>query len=214
MIGLSVGPTRSVFRRQVNPRQRPLPRRSARPNRENGRRADRDRRLVQYPMPRIFASLAVGDLIVLSAAAVFGLLVDGERVYPQHFGLALFAALLTVLIHAIVVTYFAAGGRMISQAVFIGGLDREPLARLRAGKTTAIRWVAAGVGGIILVVCVGATAARDGAWAWPHFASALAAIIANAMAFHFQYEAVAGQSRLMDEVFREYQRHRSATGNA
>lgn len=162
-------------------------------------------------MPRVFASLAIGDLIVLSGAIVIGFAVEGDRFYAQHFGLAIFATLLTVFIHAVVVTYFAAGGRMISQAVFIGRLDRAPLERLRSGKSRAVRCVALGVTGLLPAVAGGAAAARDAGWAWFHFASALTAIMTNAAAFFHQFQAIAEQSRLMNDVLLEYERRQSTT---
>lgn len=161
-------------------------------------------------MNRVFPAAAFADLLLLTVTAVLGATVDGTHLFAQHFSLALFTSLLTVLIHVVVFTYFSATGRMISQAVWIGHLDHAPLDRVRHFKARVIRWVAGAVGTIVLVGSLGATCAGDPAWRWAHTAAALLAITVNAAAFHIEYGYIFQNRELMNKVLAEYDQARVA----
>jgi len=156
-------------------------------------------------MSRIFASLAVADLILVMGAATLGTLVEGDALYAEHLVAALLAAILTLLLHAIVLTYFSASGRMMSQAIFIGQLDRAPIERIAITKARAIRWIAAGCLSLFVVIAFGALSARTHAWHLWHFAAAGAAVIANAAAFYAHYIAVRENAQLMTTVLSHYE---------
>lgn len=161
-------------------------------------------------MNRVFTAAAFADILLLTVTAVLGTMVDGTRLFGQHFSLALFASLLTVLIHVVVFTYFSATGRMISQAVCIGHLDRAPMELVRHLKGRVIRWVAASVGTIVLVGSLGATCAGDPAWRWGHTAAALLAITVNTVAFCVEHGYILENRKLMTAVLTAYDTARTA----
>ena len=165
-------------------------------------------------MNRVFAAAAFADILLLTVTAVLGTMVDGTRLFGQHFSLALFASLLTVLIHVVVFTYFSATGRMISQAVYIGHLDHAPIDRVRQFKARVIRWVAASVGTIVLVGSLGATCAGDPAWRWGHTAAALLAITVNTVAFCIEHGYICENRKLMTMVLTAYDAARTASQSA
>lgn len=161
-------------------------------------------------MGRFLASLVLADAVLLVATGVLGFLVQDERFYPEHFILALFSLILTLLIHALVFTYFSVTGRMISQAVFIGHLDRTPLQRVRSHKRRVLCWVAIGFLSTVPVVAFGALAAREHAWHLWHLLTAGLALILNLLAFYIEYDCVARQSILMRDVLERYDAVRKA----
>ncbi len=134
-------------------------------------------------MNRILPALVLTDVVLLCAAATLGLFVDGDRLYAQHFGLAMFALVLTLLIHVVVFTYFSVTGRMISQAVFIGRLDRAPLERVKLHKRHVARCVGLSFLAIVVVAAFGALAVRNEAWHLWHLAAAFVVLAVNAWAF-------------------------------
>ena len=161
-------------------------------------------------MNRVFPAVVFADLLLLTVTAVLGTTVDGTHLFGQHFSLALFTSLLTVLIHVVVFTYFSATGRMISQAVWIGHLDHAPLDRVRHFKARVIRWVAGAVGTIVLVGSLGATCATDPAWRWGHAAAAILAIAINAVAFHIEFGYILQNRELMTTVLDQYDAARAS----
>lgn len=159
-------------------------------------------------MTRILASLVFADTVLWVGTGVLGALVDQSRFYPQHFILAIFTIILTVLIHVIVFTYFSVTSRMISQAVFIGHLDQEPLERIKTHKRRAAVCLAVGFLSLVPVVALGALTARGHEWAWWHLGSVSAALAANLWSFFGEYECVARHSRMMGEVLERYTSNR------
>lgn len=160
-------------------------------------------------MSGILAALAIADILLFIASAVLGLLVADERFYPEHLILALFTALLTMLIHAALITYFSVTGRMMSQAIFIGHLDRTPLEQIRRSKGRLIKYVVPSILTTVFVVAVGALSARDHNWHSYHLAAAAVAILVSAAAFYAEYGLVVENATLMSDVFAQYQAKRS-----
>jgi len=155
-------------------------------------------------MSRVFPALVFSDILLLCAAAALGFLVDGDKLYPQHFGLAIFTIVLTILIHVVVFTYFSVTGRMMSQAVFIGKLDRTPLDRIKLHKWQAGRRVGMAVLSIVVVSAFGALSAREGSGHNWHLVAAFLVVAVNTWAFYGEYDLVVRQSELMTQVLSDY----------
>ena len=161
-------------------------------------------------MARAFGSVVAANGVLWLATGLVGLNVAGDRLFTQHFALAMFTLLLTLGAHAGALTYFSATGRMISQAVFIGHLSRTPLERVAALKRGATIRLGAGCAVLLPLVAFGGLAARDPSWHSWHLVSALLAMAINAWAFFGQYEHIVRQSALLDEVLAAYDAARPA----
>ncbi len=155
-------------------------------------------------MSRVFQAFAIADLLVLAGSAGLGLLVDDRRWYLEHFAAALFAVLLTILVHVLVFTFFIGTSRMISQAVMIGHLDRTPLDRVRDSKKRVMRCVAVSVLTCVAVIALGALTDSDHAWHFWHLAAAATTIVVNACAFRMEHACIVAHTALMTEVFDAY----------
>lgn len=164
-------------------------------------------------MKRVLGALAVAGLLVLLGAAVLGLAVGDDAAFRRHFALALFAAVLTLLIHVVVFTYFSVTARMISQAVLIGDLDRAALASVRALKRRIAVCVGAAALSIVVVVSFGALIESDYSWHWWHLGAAAAAIGVNAWAYFVEYDCVFRNGRLIEDVFAAYDAKRRQIRN-
>ena len=155
-------------------------------------------------MDRIFVSLAISSLIVLSASAALGLMVQDSTFYAAHFGLSLFSVILTALIHVIVFTYFTVTGKMIVQAVSTGHLDDEPLQRVRDYKLRVTRCLGSSVAAILLVMAFGALSDGDSSWHLWHFAAAMLMLGVNAGAFYIEYGLIVLNRIMMGDVLERY----------
>ena len=164
-------------------------------------------------MPRTFACLAIGDLIVLIGTGVAGVL----RLFSTpdvHIALGVFSLLVSCLIQVLVSTYLTVSGKVIAQAVHLGKLDADPLRRLAQRKRTNTRLVAAVVVSIVLVTATGASHWRARVWSIWHFGSALALLGAHLLALAWQYLLVADNSADLEATLAAYTDHRPATATA
>ncbi len=155
-------------------------------------------------MVQVFPALVIADGLLFLGAICLGLFVRGEQFYPQHFILGLFTIIVTVLIHVVVFTYFAAGGKMISQAVFIGHLDQEPLHRVRRHKAKVTRCIGMSFLSLVSIVVFGALVEKDPSWQWWHIAAVLIAITTNAVSFYVQYNHIVQNAQTTAKVFEQY----------
>lgn len=163
-------------------------------------------------MPRTFACLAVANLLVLVGTAALGLAhldPSGDR----HVVLAVFTLLICCLVQVVTFTYFVVTGKMLAQALHLGGLDLAPLAEAKRLKRNAMRWLAAVVTGIILVTATGAAHWRDQGYSTWHFGAGCVVILVHASALYAQFLLVARNAALVGKVLREYAAQRgSAVG--
>ncbi len=161
-------------------------------------------------MPRIFACLVTGQLIVLLAAAVFGLLRAQESV-EQHIVLAVFALLLSCLIQVTAFTYLTITGKMIAQAVHLGPLSSDSIHEAAGLKRSMTRAVAAMVLTMVLVTATGAYQWREGGSLPFHFPAACLAFAVHVGAGSFQFTLVARNASLLRSVLTEYSGRRSGS---
>lgn len=155
-------------------------------------------------MTRVFPGLVIAVGILFVANGVLGFCVNETHLYPQHFILGFFTVVMSVLVHVVVFTYFAAGGKMVSQAVLIGHLDQEPLSRIRHHKRRVTRCIGCSFLSLIALVIFGALFEKDPSWQWWHVGAVVVAILTNAVSFYVQYDHIAQNARTTEAVFRQY----------
>ena len=91
-------------------------------------------------MPRVFLSLCAANLICFIGAATAGIFIShfGQ---DRHILLAVFGLLLSCAIQVLAFTYFTVSGKVIVQAVHLGGLEPHPLMRVKAFKRSMTHWL-------------------------------------------------------------------------
>jgi hypothetical protein len=159
-------------------------------------------------MNRVFPSLVFTVLALFIVTGTLGLLIGRYNVYPAHFVLAMFTLAVTVLIHVIAFTYFAASGRMMSQAVLLGHLDKGPLEQAKQFQARVGMCVGVAFVTLIPVVALGGIVQRDPSLATWHLACGVLALIVNAAMFRAEMGFIRRNSELMKSVYAEYNARR------
>jgi hypothetical protein len=178
-------------------------------------------------MSRIFVGLASLNTLALLASFAVGLaaegrvnvhqgvpLTDAQRLFTLHLLGGLFAALLTLLVHCLVFTYFMGTGRWVQEVVAAYGLPESQWLQARRLKTRTLPLV---IGSILLVIAtamLGAAAdvgTLDGTY---HLLAAAVAIAFNLWSYPQEYRAIRCNSILLDEIMAEVKRMRLQRGLA
>lgn len=159
-------------------------------------------------MPRIFAALAFGELIVL--LGVVGLGSAALEAGPsRHVLLALFALLLSCLIQVIAFTYLTVTGKMIAQAVHLGDLGMDAIDDVKRIKRTFARLLVLVVGAVLFATITGARHWRSEGGAWPHLIAALVVLAVHVGAYYRQYGLVVENAALGERTLARYAERRS-----
>ena len=154
-------------------------------------------------MPRIFAALAMGELILLVATVVLGTSAD-PRNHGRHVALAVFALLLSCLIQAIAFTYLTVTGKMIGQAVRIGHLGVAPLVEVRRLKRSLTHALGAIVAAIVLAAGTGGAHWRGREIAIVHAGTGYALLVVHLYAYYRQYIQIVRNRRLVERTLSAY----------
>ena len=159
-------------------------------------------------MPRVFASLAIGQVLVLFGTAAVGLVTLG-RGPDRHIVLAVFAMILSCLIQVIAFTYLTVTGKMLVQAVHLAGFSPGPIQEAKRLKRTLIHHLALLVVALVVVTATGANSWREGAGSVWHWGTALGVIGVHAFVLHREYAIIAANASLLAETLSAYGRDRS-----
>jgi len=155
-------------------------------------------------MPRIFASIAISETLLLGVVVIFGLQAQDPTDKARHVALAVFAALLACVIHAAALTYFSVTGKLIKQSVELGKLHREPLTQARDLKRRVTRLVGIGMLAIIVAVGTGAYSLGKGSTGYWHLVAATVAVVVNIITFYRQYDLIVRNSSLLGQTMKRY----------
>lgn len=161
-------------------------------------------------MPRIFVCLAIGNLIVLVATGVLGLLHLED--FSYHIVLAVFTLLVTCVVQVLAFTYFTVSGKVIAQAVHLAKLDVTPLTRMARRKRRNTHALAAVIVAVVLVTASGASYWRGGVPVYWHEAGAALIVMVVALSFVRQYTLVVENNEDLERVMAEYSSRRGADG--
>jgi hypothetical protein len=159
-------------------------------------------------MPRVFASLAAANVLLLVASGTVGLFDTGPGA-ERHVLLAVLTLLLSCFVQVVTFTYLTVTGKMIGQAVHLARLDPAILTLVRAYKKTMTRSLAVVFLAVVFVTATGASGWRlGGATLWHRFA-AMVVLVAHLWAFLREYEVVVANARLLDQTLKNYETARN-----
>lgn len=172
-------------------------------------------------MTRIFSTLAFLDSVALLASFLIGVwskLHDSVRhpedtTYLVHFSLGLFTAIVTLLVHCLIFTYFLGTGRWVKEVGIAYDLPDEPLPRI----TRELKRKTFPPALFAMLITIATAAAGAGAqlkeWPWQvHATLASITLLINAWAFRVEYRNVAKNAGILDDVLREVDRIRAERG--
>lgn len=154
-------------------------------------------------MPRLFSCLATGHLIVMVGVLALGMYA-AEVAASRHVALAVFALLLSCFIQVLTFTYLTVTGKMIAQAVHLGGLGPEPIEEVKRLKRAMARQLALLFTTIVVVTATGANLWRvEGGGRW-HLAAAAVVFVAHTFAYYREFALVCANSRLVARTLAAY----------
>jgi len=171
-------------------------------------------------MFHIFLTLASLDTALLLTSFALGTVSKlqdgihtGDRIYWFHFLVGLCAAVVTLLVHCIIFTYFLGTGRWVKEVKLAYQLDDDPLPRLT--RDLKRRVFPPALFAMLAAIFTGAAgaAAHVQAWPWPvHGSLATLTVIVNLWAFRLEYHCLQINGRVLDDVLREVDRIRMERG--
>jgi hypothetical protein len=166
-------------------------------------------------MTRIFTTLAVLNLLALAASFCAGVLSKlhdavqqpSDPTYIIHFSLGLGTALLTLLVHCLIFTYFLGTGRWVKEVTLAYNLPDAPLHK----ETRELKRRTFPPALAAMLITIATAAAGAGAqlkeWPWPvHATLATLTILVNLWAFRIEYRNVNANSAVLDQVMSEVDR--------
>jgi hypothetical protein len=172
-------------------------------------------------MTRIFSTLAALNALVLTTAFVFGIvsklreaaLSGTDRTYIVHFYFGLFGAVLTLLVHCLIFTYFLGTGRWVKEVRLAYNLPDEPWPKL----TRELKRRTFPPALLAMLVTIATAAAGAGAqmreWHWGvHLTLAILTLLVNLWAFRIEYRDVHINADIIDHVIHEVDRIRAERG--
>ncbi len=164
-------------------------------------------------MPRIFASLALAQLLLTAMAGGLGLAhLDPEA--DRHTLLAVLALLLGCLIQVVAVTYLSVSGKMLAQASHFGGLGLDAVHRFASLKRRLMRWLAVATVLLVVLAATGGYHWRTRAIATGHLLIACAALAGHLLAYAKQYVVLKEASSTLEGVLDAYRRARGIGAKA
>jgi hypothetical protein len=172
-------------------------------------------------MTRIFTTLATLDGFLLTVSYALGWVSRWEegihhpenRIYWLHFLFGLTTALLTLLVHCLIFTYFLGTGRWVKEVKLAYNLSDAPLPKLT--RDLKRRVFPPALFAMLFAAATGAAgaAAHVGVSPWfLHATLATLTLAVNLWAFVVEYGCLRTNVRVLDDVLVEVDRIRAARG--
>jgi hypothetical protein len=143
--------------------------------------------------------LSIGGLGVSGA---FGLTAASQPEMFRHISLAIFATLVNLLSHSMMMFYLIGKGRAVRDAMTEGGLSGDHYRRIARVRVPVFSWGTYAMAATILTALLGASADTHVIPAWVHASSGVGAVAINLVALKREVDAVTTSARVVDEVNR------------
>lgn len=176
-------------------------------------------------MSRILIGLASLNSVVLLMAFTVGFLSEGranmtpagplsqaQRMFTIHLIAGLSAALLTLLLHSLIFTYFIGTGRWVQEVVKAYRLPESLRQQARRLKSSAFPYILGSILLVITTAVLGAATDRGLLDRNIHLALAALAVGFNFWSYLAEYRAVVANSELISHVMDEVNRMRLERG--
>jgi hypothetical protein len=178
-------------------------------------------------MTRIFLTLAWFAVTMMAATLVLGLAIDDLhtdhspemlRWATVHRLAGVATALVVVLVHSVVATYFIGTSRWCKEVAETYSLDRRFVRRANALKRRTFPWALLGMLVVVGVSALGAAAdpatalPRTADWVIPHLLGALAGLAFTGWAFFMEWNNIHANHLVIADVLAEVRRIRAERG--
>ena len=135
-----------------------------------------------------------------------------------HMTLATLAALITLLVHSVGITYFIGTAKWCGEVVGAYDLDRTLYEESRRLKRRCFPWSLLGISALIFTVALGAAsdpatlAASTWKWAEPHLWSAIGLVAISLISFWKQFQYLSQNVDVIERVQQQVQAVRARHG--
>lgn len=176
-------------------------------------------------MSRILVGLASLNTIILLMAFTVGFLSEGrvnvspgvpltdaQRMFTIHLIAGLSSALLTLLLHSLIFTYFIGTGRWVQEVVKAYRLSESLYATSRGLKSRAFPYILGSTLLVITTAILGAATDRALLDGNIHLALACLAVSFNFWSYLVEYQAVVANSALITDIMSDVTRMRRERG--
>ncbi len=134
-------------------------------------------------------------------------------IYPTHFLVGLLTALLTLLVHCIIFTYFLGTGRWVKEVGLAYKLPDQLLPRQTRELKRRVFPPALFAMLITITTAAAGQGAQMGLWHWSvHMTVATLTLLVNGWAYRIEYQCLAENANVLENVMREVERIRAEQG--
>jgi hypothetical protein len=139
-------------------------------------------------------------------------LTDAQRMFTIHLMAGLSAALLTLLLHSLILTYFIGTGRWVQEVVKAYRLPESLWEQSRRLKSRALPYILGSILLVITTAILGAASDRGLLDRNIHLALATLAVGFNLWSYFAEYHAVVANSELINQIMVDVKRMRRERG--
>lgn len=143
--------------------------------------------------------LSIGGL---AASGAFGMTAASQQEMFRHISLAIFATLVNLLSHSMMMFYLIGKGRAVRDAMAEGGLSGDHYRRIARARAPVFSWGTYAMAATILTALLGASADTRAIPAWMHASCGFGALAVNLVALKREVDALTTSARVVNEVNR------------
>lgn len=151
-------------------------------------------------MAAALTTLTVLSIIGLATSLVLAFAATAPADSARHILLGVFATLLNLLAHSLMIFYMIGKGKAVREAVTEGALSLEYMARVSRMRAPVFSRATLAMVLTMVTAIIGASVDVRVLPPWPHAVLALAALAANLYALAAELQALIGSARIVDEV--------------
>jgi hypothetical protein len=154
------------------------------------------------PMAAALVTAALLSFGGLAASVLFGLTASSPSELLRHTTTAIFATMLTLLTHSMMMFYFIGKGKAVREAVAEGNLSREFVADISRARKPVFSLATLAMLLTMAAAIVGGGVDMNTVRPAVHSVLAWSALVANAVAIRAELLALAASARVVAEVDR------------
>lgn len=154
-------------------------------------------------MVRVFAGLALSNILLLVGSAAVGLVRPGGSP-DRHILLAVITLIFTCFLQVLLFTYLTVTGKVITQMVHLADLDRGSIREVKRYKKAMTRQLGSVVVGVVLIAGSGGALWRGGTGSAWHVGAGASTILLYLLVVYRQFNLIVLNTQLVDKVGRTY----------
>ena len=151
-------------------------------------------------MAAALTTLTALSIIGLAASLVLAFAATAPADVARHVLLGVFATMLNLLAHSMMIFYMIGKGKAVREAVTEGALSLDYVSRVARLRAPVFPRATLAMALTMAAAIIGASVDVRVLPSWPHAALAVAAIAANLYALAAEIAALSGSARVVDEV--------------